>query len=154
MQLLRLITVLTPKKSFWIMSILPLGKVILLPSLVEMVPENQPSSTSLQEPLCWLVVRFLSWVRRLRLYLLRSVPNTSHVFSKILKWELLLEWLLRKTFWLPNTVAKNEALNHVIFTYIPRSFKVWLNGLVTVWKNTWKHQQVFYQVVSVKPLAS
>lgn len=40
------------EKSFWIMSILPLGKVILLPSLVEMVPENQPSSTSLQEPSC------------------------------------------------------------------------------------------------------
>ena len=28
---------------------------------------------------------------RLQLYLLRSVPNTSHVFSKIPKWELLLE---------------------------------------------------------------
>ena len=47
MQLLRLITVLTPKKSFELMSILPLGKVILLPSLVQMVPENQPSSTLL-----------------------------------------------------------------------------------------------------------
>ena len=29
---------------------LTIRKVILLPSLVEMVPENQPSSTSLQEP--------------------------------------------------------------------------------------------------------
>ncbi len=28
------------------------GKVTLLPFLVEMVPENQPSSMSLQEPLC------------------------------------------------------------------------------------------------------
>ena len=36
----------------WTMSILPLEKVILLPFLVEMVPENQPSSMSLQGPSC------------------------------------------------------------------------------------------------------
>lgn len=43
---------LTPKKQFWTMLILPLEKVTLLPFLVEMVPENQPSSTSLQGHSC------------------------------------------------------------------------------------------------------
>lgn len=40
------------EKPSWTMSILPLEKVILLPFLVEMVPENQPSSMSLQGPSC------------------------------------------------------------------------------------------------------
>ena len=44
--------VLTPKKPSWTMSTLPLEKVILLPFLVEMVPENQLSLMSLQGPSC------------------------------------------------------------------------------------------------------
>ena len=40
------------EKPFWTMLILPLEKVTLLPFLVEMVPENQPSSMSLQGLSC------------------------------------------------------------------------------------------------------